>query len=129
MLHRLLGSLNAALSWHIHNGLSLLATYVNEEVGGIRLANGTKRRLQITLVDDAAQEDAVKAISTSMLRGLLPSVPRVDFLLGPYSSSLSAVASKLAHECGAQHPLIGQAVTHERLNALLREEQVAPPGA
>ena len=93
--------MNAALSWHIHNGLSLLTTYVNDEVGGIRLANGTKRRLQITLVDDAAQEDAVKAISTSMLRGLCPSVPRVDFLLGPYSSSLSAVASKLAHESGA----------------------------
>ncbi len=56
-------SLNAALSWLIHNGLSLLTTYVNDEVGGIRLANGTRRRLQITLVDDAAQEDAVKAIS------------------------------------------------------------------
>lgn len=47
-----------------------------------------------------AQADSVKAITTGLLAGRIGGRP-VSFLLAPYSSGLSEVASKLANEGGA----------------------------
>ena len=47
-----------------------------------------------------AQADSVKAITTGLLAGRIGGRP-VNFLLAPYSSGLSEVASKLANDGGA----------------------------
>ena len=94
------GLANSRLCWHMHNALSLLATRVNDVVGGIRLSQTETRWLQILIIDDGGKTTSVRDITTELLDGRITARP-VDFLLAPYSSSLSEAASDVANQRGA----------------------------
>jgi branched-chain amino acid transport system substrate-binding protein len=69
------------------NGYTLWLEWVNEEYGGINVA-GTCHRAEIIFYDDESDPDTV-----SLLTERLIIEDEVDFILGPYSSGLTQVAS------------------------------------
>jgi branched-chain amino acid transport system substrate-binding protein len=69
------------------NGYTLWLEWVNEEHGGINVA-GTCYRAEIIFYDDESDADTV-----SLLTERLIIEDEVDFILGPYSSGLTQVAS------------------------------------
>jgi hypothetical protein len=119
------GAANYMLCRHLHNALFLLATWINTIVGGIRLSKNETRRLEIILIDDGADEGAVKGVSTAMLAGRSGGRP-VDFLFAPYSSGLAEVASKLANEHGALLMAGGASATSVYKNRALSFGMLSP---
>ena len=81
--------------------MSILSALVNHIRGGIRLPGAVQRRLEILSVDDGGSAANVEAITRALLAGRWTGGRPVDFLIGPYSSTLNEVASALAHEKGA----------------------------
>lgn len=69
------------------NGYTLWLEWVNDEHGGINVA-GTCHRAEIIFYDDESDADTV-----SLLTERLIVEDEVDFILGPYSSGLTQVAS------------------------------------
>ena len=69
------------------NGYTLWLDWVNEEHGGINV-DGVCHRAEILFQDDESDPDTVSLLTESMIVE-----DEVDFMLGPYSSSLTQVAS------------------------------------
>lgn len=69
------------------NGYTLWLEWVNEEYGGINV-DGVCHRAEIIFYDDESDPDTVSVLTERLIIE-----DEVDFILGPYSSSLTQVAS------------------------------------
>lgn len=69
------------------NGYTIWLEWVNEEAGGI-LVGGECHRAEIIFYDDESDPDTVSVLTERLIVE-----DEVDFILGPYSSSLTQVAS------------------------------------
>jgi branched-chain amino acid transport system substrate-binding protein len=86
----------AALGQAQREGVLLWQKQVNTEQGGILVAeDGSRCQIEIVLVDNESDKD----ILTSQYADWLAS-DSIDFLIGPYSSTLSLVARDLAESFG-----------------------------
>lgn len=75
-------------------GYGVWLDWVNNEYGGINVA-GDRYKVQLVMYDDEGDPD-----TTARLVEQLINEDRVDFLLGPYSSSLTQSASAIAEKYG-----------------------------
>jgi len=80
----------AAAGKAVQQGYDTWLRWVNEEHGGIRVGDG-RYRAEIVYRDDQSDPDRVAALIEQLI-----DEDRVDFLLGPYSSTLTAPASAAA---------------------------------
>jgi ABC-type branched-subunit amino acid transport system substrate-binding protein len=96
----------------MQNALSLLIRRINR-VGGIRLSQTDTRPLQIANVDDGGQPDNAKAITTALLDGSVTGRP-VDFVLGPYLSTLNEQAARVADARGVLFMSAGVELLHAK---------------
>jgi branched-chain amino acid transport system substrate-binding protein len=71
----------------VRSGYNLWLDWVNEEYGGV-CVNGVPHRVELILYDDESNPELV----TSLVERLII-IDEVDFILGPYSSDLTEVAS------------------------------------
>jgi len=69
------------------NGYTIWLDWVNDEYGGINVA-GVCHRAEIIFYDDESDPDTVSVLTERLIIE-----DEVDFILGPYSSSLTQVAS------------------------------------
>lgn len=72
------------------NGYTIWLEWVNEEHGGINV-DGECHRAEIIFRDDESDADTVSVLTQELI-----TEAEVDFMLGPYSSSLTQVASVIA---------------------------------
>ncbi|MFT5195379.1 MAG: branched-chain amino acid transport system substrate-binding protein [Cellvibrionaceae bacterium] len=78
----------------VRQGYTLWAEWVNEEYGGIKV--GDKRYgVEIIYYDDESNPDTGANLTEKLI-----TEDEVDFLLGPYSSSMTASASAIAEKYG-----------------------------
>ena len=108
----------------MQNALSLLTRTINR-AGGIRLSQTDTRPLQIVNVDDGGQPDNAKAITTAFLDGSVTGRP-VDFVLGPYSSTLNEQAASVADARGVLFVSAGAAATSVFVNRSLSFGMLSP---
>lgn len=69
------------------NGYNLWLGWVNEEYGGINV-DGVCHRVELIMYDDEGDSDTVSVLTERLILE-----DNVDFILGPYSSGLTQVAS------------------------------------
>jgi branched-chain amino acid transport system substrate-binding protein len=69
------------------NGYNLWLNWVNEEYGGINV-DGVCHRVELIMYDDEGDSDTVSVLTERLIVE-----DNVDFILGPYSSGLTQVAS------------------------------------
>ncbi len=77
------------------NGVDLWVARTNA-AGGIRLKDGTVRKVAAKFYDDESNPERVQELYVRLL-----SEDRADFLLSPYSSGLTSAASVIAEQYGA----------------------------
>lgn len=84
----------ATVGQHVRQGYDLWVNYVNDEVGGIEIG-GELYLIEMVYYDDESDADtATKLIET------LISEDEVDFILGPYGSSLTMATSTITEQHG-----------------------------
>jgi branched-chain amino acid transport system substrate-binding protein len=71
----------------VRNGYNVWLDWVNNEYGGI-CANGVPHRAELILYDDQSNSETVEALVEHLIV-----IDEVDFVLGPYTSDLTEVAS------------------------------------
>jgi ABC-type branched-subunit amino acid transport system substrate-binding protein len=108
----------------MQNALSLLTRTINR-AGGIRLSQTDSRPLQIVNVDDGGQPDNVKAVTTALLDGSVTGRP-VDFVLGPYLSTLNEQAARVADARGVLFMSAGASATSVFVNRSLSFGMLSP---
>ena len=109
----------AAEGEHTREGYLLWEDWVNNEYGGIKVA-GERYKVELIMYDDKGETD-----TTAKLVEQLIDEDEVDFLLGPYSSTLTEPAIEVAEArgvvlvegSGASEALFEQ--SHENLFAVL----------
>ena len=79
---------------HTRRGYLLWEDWVNEEYGGIKVG-GERYRAELIIYDDASDPD-----TTAELIERLIDADRVDFMLGPYGSTLTQAAIEVAEARG-----------------------------
>ena len=79
---------------HTRRGYLLWEDWVNEEYGGIKVG-GERYRAELIIYDDASDPD-----TTAELVERLIDADRVDFMLGPYGSTLTQAAIEVAEARG-----------------------------
>ena len=87
-------------SWHMHNALLLFVDWVNFVKGGVRLSATDRRMIEILSADDVSEPDNVRSLYSALVAGRIGG-RAPDFLLGPYSSALTAIAADVADRNGA----------------------------
>ena len=108
----------------MQNALSLLTRTINR-AGGIRLSQTDTWPLQIVNVDDGGQPDNAKAITTALLDGTVTGRP-VDFVLGPYLSTLNEQAASVANARGVLFMSAGASATSVFVNRSLSFGMLSP---
>ena len=78
---------------YTRNGYRIWRDYVNEEYGGIRVDENTVRPIKLKLYDDKTSEE-----TATKLYNKLVTQDDVDFLLGPYGSSLTLAVAPIAEK-------------------------------
>lgn len=78
----------------VRQGYETWLHWVNEEHGGIRVGDG-RYRAEIVYLDDQSDPDRIEALIEQLI-----DEDEVDFLLGPYSSTLTGPASAAAEARG-----------------------------
>jgi branched-chain amino acid transport system substrate-binding protein len=84
----------ATVGLDVRQGYDLWANYVNEELGGINIG-GDLYNVEIIYYDDESDADT----STKLTEQLI-SEDEVDFILGPYGSSLTMATSTITEQHG-----------------------------
>ena len=84
----------ATVGLDVRQGYDLWANYVNEEIGGINIG-GDLYDVEIIYYDDESDADT----STRLTEQLI-SEDEVDFILGPYGSSLTMATSTITEQHG-----------------------------
>ena len=78
----------------VRQGYDLWADWVNNEYGGIQVGDKTYK-VEIVYYDDESDPDTGANLTERLI-----TEDEVDFLLGPYSSSMTAAASAIAEKYG-----------------------------
>ncbi len=78
----------------VRQGYELWAEWVNNEYGGIQVG-GERYQVEIIYYDDESDPDTGANLTEKLI-----TEDEVDFLLGPYSSSMTAAASAIAEKYG-----------------------------
>jgi branched-chain amino acid transport system substrate-binding protein len=84
----------ATVGLHVRQGYELWKNYVNDELGGIMVGD-TLYTVEIVYYDDESDADT----STRLTEQLI-SEDEVDFILGPYGSSLTMATSTITEQHG-----------------------------
>ena len=84
----------ATVGLDVRQGYDLWANYVNEELGGINIG-GDLYQVEIVYYDDESDAD-----TSTLLTEKLISEDEVDFILGPYGSSLTMATSTITEQHG-----------------------------
>ena len=84
----------ATVGLDVRQGYDLWANYVNEELGGIDIG-GDLYTVEIVYYDDESDAD-----TSTLLTEKLISEDEVDFILGPYGSSLTMATSTITEQHG-----------------------------
>ncbi|MEM8857402.1 MAG: amino acid ABC transporter substrate-binding protein [Chloroflexota bacterium] len=78
----------------VRQGYTLWAEWVNEEYGGIKVGD-VRYAVEIVYYDDESDPDTGANLTEKLI-----TEDEVDFLLGPYSSSMTAAASAISEKYG-----------------------------
>lgn len=76
------------------NGYNLWLDWVNNEAGGVDV-DGVCHRVELIVYDDRSGELQVESFTSQLIE-----TDQVDFLLGPYASNLTLIASDIADAAG-----------------------------
>ncbi|MCY4114647.1 MAG: amino acid ABC transporter substrate-binding protein [Chloroflexi bacterium] len=79
---------------HVRRGYLLWEDWVNNEYGGIKVGND-RYQVELIMYDDQGDTDTTAALVERLI-----DEDKVDFLLGPYSSTLTQPAIEVAEERG-----------------------------
>ena len=79
---------------HVRRGYLLWEDWVNNEYGGIKVGND-RYQVELVMYDDQGDADTTAALVERLI-----DEDKVDFLLGPYSSTLTQPAIRVAEERG-----------------------------
>ena len=84
----------ATVGQHVRQGYMLWQDWVNEEQGGIDIG-GTKYMVELIMYDDESDADTANNLIERLI-----SEDEVDFILGPYGSSLTMATSTITEQYG-----------------------------
>ena len=92
---------------HVRQGYLLWADWVNDELGGIKVG-GDRYKVELVMYDDGGEAESTAALVEKLI-----DEDGVDFLLGPYSSTLTRPAIEVAEARGV--PMVEGAGASETL--------------
>lgn len=84
----------ATVGLDVRQGYMLWADYVNEELGGINVG-GDLYDVELIFYDDESDADTANRLIEQLISG-----DKVDFILGPYGSSLTMATSTITEQNG-----------------------------